>query len=206
MKHDTRYFDQLETLEETLGMTPGWLFTTGIITLVVGLTAVVVPQTATLAVELMIGVLLLAYGIVCGVNAFQMRSKSQVGLRAAAAVFYCLAGVALLLFPVAGVVSLTIIVGAFLILAGADKISLAFVIRPSHNWAWLALSGVLDLALALLIFFLLPQAAVWILGLLMGVSMIFNGMWLIMAGAALKHLHNNTEDKEYEPKGNESYR
>ncbi|MDX1694034.1 MAG: HdeD family acid-resistance protein [Ketobacteraceae bacterium] len=206
MENDTGNERTIEIVETELGMSSGWLIGTGIVTLIVGLAAIILPQIATMTVNIVIGALLIAFGIVAGVNAFRMRHTAHVALRAVGAILYTVAGVALLFFPAAGVVSLTILVGAFLVIAGVDKISFGFAIKPAHNWGWLAFSGLIDLLLAFLIFFLLPQSASWIIGLMVGVSMLFNGLWLLTAGIMGRKSGTEAVTREYYLSGKESYK
>jgi uncharacterized membrane protein HdeD (DUF308 family) len=153
----------------------------GIVLVILGLAAVLIPPIATLAVEILIGWILLASGVVGLISTFRMRGAPGFGwslLSAAAAV---VAGVVLLAWPLSGAVSLTIILTGFLILEGIASIMLALSHRNgfSSRWGLLLVSGVVDLILAGIIVMGLPGTAAWAIGLLVGINMVFGGSTLI---------------------------
>jgi uncharacterized membrane protein HdeD (DUF308 family) len=99
-----------------------------------------------------------------------------------------LAGLALLISPVAGALSLTLVLIAFFIIEGAASIMYAIDHRRqlSGSWFWMLLSGIIDLILAAIILAGLPETAVWALGLLVGINMLFGGGALIAMALAAK--------------------
>ena len=146
-----------------------------------GATAVVLPPLATLAVTILFGWLFLVSGIVGLITTFWMRhapgfwwSLDFGGSRALWLAAYCW----LRLWPE---LSLTLLLIAFFIVEGAASIMFAFDHRRelSGQWGWMLASGIIDLALALMIFAGLPSTAAWALGLLVGINMIFGGAALI---------------------------
>jgi uncharacterized membrane protein HdeD (DUF308 family) len=95
----------------------------------------------------------------------------------------------LLLWPISGTISLTLVLIAFFIIEGIVSIMYAIEHRNqlSGQWGWMLLSGIIDLILAAIIFAGLPGTAAWALGLLVGINMLFGGAALIaMALAARK--------------------
>ena len=98
-----------------------------------------------------------------------------------------LAGLALLASPVTGALSLTLVLIAFFIIEGVASIMYAVDHRRqlTGSWVWMLLSGIIDIILAGIILLGLPETAVWALGLLVGINMLFGGAALIaMAFAA----------------------
>jgi uncharacterized membrane protein HdeD (DUF308 family) len=91
------------------------------------------------------------------------------------------AGIVLLLWPVSGVVSLTLLLIVFFIIEGVASIMYAFEHKKdlSSRWVWMLVSGIIDLILAALIWTGLPGTAAWALGLLVGINMLFGGTSLI---------------------------
>ena len=87
----------------------------------------------------------------------------------------------LLASPVTGALSLTLVLVAFFIIEGAVSIMFALDHRRelSGQWGWMLMSGIIDLALAMMIFAGLPSTAAWAVGLLVGINMIFGGTALI---------------------------
>lgn len=145
----------------------------------IGLLAIIFPLVMSLAAELLAGIVLTAAGVVEFIHAFQCRSwrTSLVnGLTGFAALAF---GLLFLLYPLTGVVSLALLLGVLFFLSGVVRISLALRIRPYDGWGWLLTSGVVGIVLAILIGMLLPQAAAWVLGVMLGVDLMIAGWWLL---------------------------
>jgi uncharacterized membrane protein HdeD (DUF308 family) len=153
----------------------------GIVLLILGVFAIVIPNVATLAVEVFIGWVLLVSGVVGLISTFRMRSAPGFGWSLLSAVIAIAAGVILLAWPLSGVLSLTLILTAFLTIEGVASIMMALTHRHgfSARWALLLVSGLIDLVLAALIFLGLPATAAWAIGLLVGINMVFGGSALI---------------------------
>jgi uncharacterized membrane protein HdeD (DUF308 family) len=153
----------------------------GILLLILGLLAIVIPNVATLAVEVFIGWVLLLSGVVGLISTFRMRSAPGFGWSLLSAVIAIAAGVILLAWPLSGVLSLTLILTAFLTVEGVASIMMSLTHRHgfSARWALLLVSGVVDLILAAMIFLGLPATAAWAIGLLVGINMVFGGSALI---------------------------
>jgi uncharacterized membrane protein HdeD (DUF308 family) len=153
----------------------------GIILLVLGFAAIAIPPLATFAVEILIGWLLLASGIVGLLTTFRMRNAPGFGWSLLSAVVGIAAGVVLLAWPVSGALSLTLILTVFLFLEGFASIMIALQHRHGFaaRWAMLLFSGIVDIILAGIIFVGLPGTAAWAIGLLVGINLVFGGTALI---------------------------
>jgi uncharacterized membrane protein HdeD (DUF308 family) len=153
----------------------------GIVLLILGLFAIVIPVVATIAVEVFIGWVLLVSGVVGLISTFRMRNAPGFGWSLLSAVIAIAAGVILLAWPLSGVLSLTLILTAFLTIEGVASIMMALTHRHgfSARWALLLVSGLVDLFLAALIFLGLPGTAAWAIGLLVGINLVFGGSTLI---------------------------
>ena len=161
----------------------------GIVLVVLGAAAIIVPVIATLAFTLVIGWLFLISGGVGLVTTFWMRQAPGFWWALLSAVIAILAGIVLILWPISGTVSLTLVLIAFFIVEGIVSIMYAIDHRNqlSGQWGWMLFSGIIDLILAAIIFSGLPGSAAWALGLLVGINMVFGGTSLIaMALAARK--------------------
>jgi uncharacterized membrane protein HdeD (DUF308 family) len=167
----------------TSALADGWRFLLieGIILALLGAAAIIVPPIATLAVELILGWLFLISGIVGLVMTFMMRHAPGFWWSLFSAILAIAAGAVLLGWPVRGVLSLTLLLIAFFILEGIATIMYALDHKRelSGRWGWLLASGIVDLALAAIIFAGLPGTAAWALGLLVGINMLFGGAALI---------------------------
>jgi len=153
----------------------------GIILSILGILAIVVPPIATIAVEVLIGWLILLSGIVGLISTFRMRSAPGFWWSLLSAVIGIAAGVVLLAWPLSGALSLTLILTVFLVLEGVVSILYALEHKRelSGRWGMMLFSGVVDLFLAGIIFAGLPGTAAWAIGLLVGINLVFGGSALI---------------------------
>jgi uncharacterized membrane protein HdeD (DUF308 family) len=160
----------------------GLLITIGIVTILAGVAAIIVPRMATLAIELLIGAVLVVDGVLQGIHAFQLREGKESWWRGLGALLAFAVGLILLFFPLQGILTLTLLIGIFFLLSGGFKIMLAFQVRSWSGWGWILTSGIISLFLGLLVFLLWPEGARWMIGVLVGVDLVFGGWWLIALG------------------------
>ena len=153
----------------------------GIILMILGAAAIILPQIASLAVAMVLGWLLLIGGGIGLVTTIMARSAPGFWWALASSIIGLVAGALLIGWPIRGVISLTLVLAAFLAADGLIMIMYGFDHRRqlSQRWGWLVVNGVLDLLLAAIIFVALPGSAVWALGLLIGIDMLFGGSSLI---------------------------
>lgn len=153
----------------------------GIILVILGLAAIIVPPLATLAVAIFLGWLFLISGIVGLVTTFMMRHAPGFWWSLLSAVLGIVAGIVLIGWPVSGAISLTLVLIVFFILEGVASIMFALEHRRelSGRWGWMLASGIVDLILAAIIFAGLPLSAAWAIGLLVGINLVFGGSALI---------------------------
>jgi uncharacterized membrane protein HdeD (DUF308 family) len=151
----------------------------GIAALVLGVLAVLMPLIASLAVELVVGAILAAAGLAECVLAFRRRRERPAAGRYLAGLLALAAGALLLVFPLHGMVALTIVLAAFFLASGALRGWYAWQVRPAQGWGWIAASGGLSVVLGLLVAFALPGAALWVPGLLLGIDLLFYGVALL---------------------------
>jgi uncharacterized membrane protein HdeD (DUF308 family) len=160
----------------------------GIILVILGIVAILVPAVATLAFTLVIGWLFLISGVVGLVTTFTMRHAPGFWWALLSAVIGIAAGIVLLLWPINGTLSLTFVLIAFFIMEGIVTIMYAIDHKSqlSGRWFWMLFSGIVDLILAGIIFAGLPGTAAWALGLLVGINMVFGGTAMIGMALAAK--------------------
>ena len=163
----------------------------GIILLVLGALAIVLPLVAGLAATVLLGWLLLVAGFVGLIGSLSARRAPGFGWALLSAVLAIVAGIVLLWNPAAGLITLTIVLIAFFIADGLSNIVLAIAHRRSltGRWEWMLVNGILDLVLALVILLGLPGTLAWALGLLLGIDLVLGGAALVaMALAARRAL------------------
>lgn len=157
-----------------------WFFWIGgILSILFGAFAILMPHVATLAAGLAIGIILAANGVVGCITAFRARRASRIAMGFFLGVLCLAAGVLLLAFPVSGIIALTLVLTAFLLASGVLKLFFAWQIRPSAGWAWMLTGGLLSIGLGIIIWSGLPGTAFWVLGLIVGIDLIFYGATLL---------------------------
>jgi uncharacterized membrane protein HdeD (DUF308 family) len=159
----------------------------GIVLAILGLAAMIVPPLASLAVTIFLGWMFLVSGIAGLVITYWARAMPGFWWSLASAALAVLAGGILLARPMQGVLTLTIVLGAYFLAEGVATIMYALEHRKelSGRWSWLLIAGLMDLVIAFFIIAGLPGSAEWAIGLLVGINMLFGGATLIgMALAA----------------------
>jgi uncharacterized membrane protein HdeD (DUF308 family) len=159
----------------------------GIVLLILGIAAILLPAIATITFTILIGWLFLISGGVGLVTTLWMRNAPGFWWSLLSAFIGIIAGLLLLIWPLTGVLSLTLVLSAFFIVEGVASIMYAIEHRNqlSGRWGWMLVSGIIDLIIAGIIIAGLPGTAVWALGLLVGINLLFGGVALIgMALAA----------------------
>jgi uncharacterized membrane protein HdeD (DUF308 family) len=159
----------------------------GILLVVLGLAAMILPPLASLAVTIFLGWMFLISGVAGLALTFWARQMPGFWWSLISAALAVLAGLVLLARPVQGVLTLTIVVGAYFLAEGVTTIMYALEHRRelSERWSWLLFAGILDILIAAMIIAGLPGSAEWAIGLLVGINLLFGGASLIgMALAA----------------------
>jgi len=149
--------------------------------LILGLIAVAVPPLTTLAETILFGWLFMVSGVIGLFTTFWMRGVPGFRWSLASAVLAILAAIWLLAKPIAGPLTLTAVLILFFLIEGISSILFAIDHRRelSGQWEFMLLSGLVDLVLCVMIATGLPSTAVWALGLLVGINMVFGGVALI---------------------------
>jgi uncharacterized membrane protein HdeD (DUF308 family) len=152
----------------------------GIVFTLLGFIAVALPGISTLGTTLFIGWLLIFAGGVQLFRTFKARHAPGFLGSLLTGLLYLAFGILLILFPVAGILSLTALLTIFFAAEGIAKIILGLQLRPFRRWGWFLLNGVLALLIAFIIWSGWPETAFWVLGLLVGINMIFFGISLML--------------------------
>jgi uncharacterized membrane protein HdeD (DUF308 family) len=149
----------------------------GILLLILGVLAILLPPFATLAVTIIIGWIFLASGLMGWITTFGARHAPGFWWSLVSALLATVAGLILLISPAGGAVSLTLLLIVFFAIEGAASIMYALEHRRelTGRWELMLISGLIDLVLAAIILAGFPGTAAWALGVLVGVNMIFGG-------------------------------
>jgi uncharacterized membrane protein HdeD (DUF308 family) len=143
--------------------------------------AIFLTPFATIAVTIILGWLFLASGIVGLITTFGARRAPGFWWSLLSALIAIVAGIMLLVAPITGALSLTLVLIVFFVVEGIASMMYALEHRRelSGRWEWMLISGIVDLLLAGIIFAGFPGTAAWALGLLVGINMIFGGVALV---------------------------
>lgn len=174
---------------EALSRNWGWLLALSILMIILGLFAIGAPVVATITVQIMLGWLLVIGGIAEGIHAFMAQGWRGFLLELLSAILYLVVGILLLVNPVGGALALTIVLAVFLLVEGVFKITMAMRVRDHGGWGWLLASGILSVVLGLLIWAQWPASGLWIIGLLVGIQLLFTGWSLLMLALAARAHH-----------------
>jgi len=153
----------------------------GIILVLLGALAIFLPLFATITITIILGWIFLASGIIGMIATFGARLAPGFWWSLVSALIAIAVGFVLLVEPIAGALSLTLVLIIFFVFEGIASAMYALEHRRelSGRWEWMFVSGIIDFVLAGIIFAGLPGTAAWALGLLVGINMIFGGVALV---------------------------
>jgi uncharacterized membrane protein HdeD (DUF308 family) len=154
----------------------------GILLIILGSVAIIVPPLATLAITIVLGWLLLLSGVMGLYTSFMLRHAPGFWWSLISAALAIVVGLLLLISPLQGALSLTLVLIAFFAVEGVASIMFALDHKRelTGQWGWMVFSGLVDLILAVIIIAGFPGTAAWALGLLVGINMIFGGWALLL--------------------------
>jgi uncharacterized membrane protein HdeD (DUF308 family) len=137
-----------------------------------------------------VGWLLVFSGIAHFVYAWHTRGAGGIIWEVLLGLTYLAVGIYVLLYPLLGMVSLTLALGVYLLVESALEFALAFRLRPLPGSGWLFVDGVVTFILAIMIWRLWPSSSAWVLGTLVGISMLFSGITRLAISLAARRLVN----------------
>jgi uncharacterized membrane protein HdeD (DUF308 family) len=163
----------------------GWFVGLGVLLLVLGFLCILGEVVTTLITVLVLGWLLLISGIMALVHAFRTRTWSGFFLYLLSAVLRLFTGFLLIRYPLIGALSLTLLLASLFIVGGVFRAVGAASLR-FPLWGWTAASGIIAVALGVMLLAQLPTSSLWFLGLAVGIDLLFEGSGLIALGTALR--------------------
>jgi uncharacterized membrane protein HdeD (DUF308 family) len=165
-----------------------WLVAAGVLALCLGAVSIVLPVVASVAAATLVGwLLILGSGLLIADASRQRRFWSIAG-RVVLALLWVVAGLWLLLAPLTGAITLTVVLIAWFWANGAVRLVEAIADSERPDRVWAAIGGVLSLLLGLLIWLDFPSSGTWAIGLLVGISLLFYGTDLLLLGLAGRRL------------------
>lgn len=168
--------------KEELKSRKHWVIGVGVCLSILGFTAVSMPFMASIAIETLVGWLIMTVGIAQAINGYRAsKNGEKVFFKFVWALLGIATGIILLAKPLDGVITLTMLLSVYFVMEGICKVIMSIQLRPLSGWGWMLVSGLMALVLSGLIwsnFF----AAAWAIGLVVGINMLFTGSSFIVLG------------------------
>jgi uncharacterized membrane protein HdeD (DUF308 family) len=164
----------------------GWFVALGVGELILGGIASANLMVASLASVLVIGASMAVAGIFQIVHAFSVHGLRGFLFWLLAGIVYAAAGAVILYDPLLASFTLSLVVCAFLVVAGATRIWAGFHMRPAAGWRWIVAAGVVTFCVGVMLVAVLPAVGLWLLGAMLVVDLVFQGWGFIAFGLALR--------------------
>jgi uncharacterized membrane protein HdeD (DUF308 family) len=157
-----------------------------ILLIICGMAALALPIITSWSVVLVIAWLIIVSGVVQLVHVIRSRETGNNLWKLVVAVLYLVVGIYLLFHPLLGAAALTLMLAAFFVVEGATDLVTYFRVRKAPGAGWIFFDGVVTLILGVLIWRHWPSSALWVMGALVGISMISTGVTRLMIGLAAR--------------------
>lgn len=166
----------------------GWSIAVSLLIILAGILAIVFPGAAGFAVNFVVASMLIFSGLAHLVFGWHIRAIGGFIWQVLLGALYIGVGVYLFTHWFAGLVTLTLALAFYLFAEGVLELILSFHLRPRQGWGWLLLDGIVTLILAIMIWRAWPMSTEWVIGTLVGISMIFSGATRLMFSLASRSL------------------
>jgi uncharacterized membrane protein HdeD (DUF308 family) len=184
----------MNTLEGALKRTSGISIVLSVSLIIFGILAIALPIASSIGIAMVIGWLVLFAGIAQFVHAFQSEGIGHIVWKLVVAVFYVVAGAYLIARPALGAAGLTLVLGTFLFAEGVADVIAYFSARKNGASPWMLLDGIVTLVLGFMIWNRWPVGSLWVIGTLVGISMIMTGTTRLMMALAVRKLASHVSD------------
>lgn len=164
----------------------GWFVGLGVLMIIAGVIALGSVLMATVVSVLVVGIMMIASGIVEIVHGMRMKGWGQFFLWVLIGILYVVAGLFAFQNPLLAAGALTLVLGVSLLFAGVARIFLAMQMRSTSPWGWVLASGIITLLLGALILIRWPVSSLYVLGIFLGVDLVIAGAAWLSAGLAFK--------------------
>jgi uncharacterized membrane protein HdeD (DUF308 family) len=164
----------------------GWIVALGVVYLIAGFVALGSVLSATVVSVFLVGIMMIIAGVAEVINAFEVRGWGKFVLWLLLGALYIIAGLVTFRNPLLAAAVLTLILGVALVASGIMRIILAFSVQREAPWIWVLLSGAITLLLGALILARWPISSLYILGLFLGIDLIFAGIGWLGLGLGLR--------------------
>jgi uncharacterized membrane protein HdeD (DUF308 family) len=177
-----------ETTVEPARKASGWSMLWGILMFICGILAISLPLASSIGIVIVLAWVILFAAICHLIFAFQSHDVGGILWQVLLALVYGIAGIYMLMNPLLGVLSLTLVLAVFLLFEGILEVALYFRIRRVRHAGWVLFDGIITLILGLLIWSQWPSSSVWVIGTLVGISLMFSGISRFMLSLAVRKI------------------
>ena len=175
-----------------------WFLVLGILLVIGGVVALSAPFVTSVGVVVLLGAVLIIGGVVTVVGAFWAGKWSAFFLQLLVGILYVMAGMVIRDVPLESTAILTLFIAASFVVVGVFRIVVSLVER-FPQWGWALLNGLVTMVAGLIIYDNFPSSALWVIGLLVGLELLFNGWTWIMLALAIRKLPVSESESESEP-------
>ncbi len=179
-------------VREGLRRTWKTLMAIGVVAIVIGCIAILVPAVASVGTAIFIGWILVIAGAFLVAGAFAAQTVGSVVLRLLWAFLTVIVGLWLIVEPHNGTLTLTLVLGIYFLFMGITRVAVAFAARGQQGAGLVGLSGIAGLLIGILVLVEFPSSADWAIGLLVGIDLIFAGWTLVSVALVGKELARST--------------
>lgn len=164
-----------------------WFLLLGILLIFCGTVAIAYSATFSMAAVVVLGAMLIVAGVATVISSFWAGQWSAMLLQLLVGILYLIVGIAIMDAPADATAVMTLFIAAFFIVVGIFRTVAALVLK-FPQWGWALLNGIITLLVGIMIYKHFPESAVWLIGLLVGIEMIFNGWTWVMLSLAVRNL------------------
>lgn len=165
---------------------------TGIVLILLGIAAIAAPMVSTIFAETWTALILTSAGFAKLVYATQTRHEGGFVWKLLLSAIYIATGIMLFVNPLTGILTLTLLLGSFLLTEGTFELILAFRLRPQQNWTWALGNGIVTSLLGGIIWFQYPTNAPWLIGTVLGASVISTDISRVMLSLNARSILNDS--------------
>lgn len=166
----------------------GWIVALGVIFMIAGVIALGSVVVATASAVLIVGIMMIMAGVAEIIAAFNVKTWGKFALWMLLGALYVAAGIIAILNPFAAATILTLFLGVALVFGGVVRMFLAWSMREAGKpWGWIVFSGIVSVLLGVIIIAQWPVSSFYVLGIFLGIDLIFIGSGWLTIGLALKN-------------------
>ena len=163
-----------------------WSIVWGVLLIIFGMLAIGAPMLAAIAVTTVIAWLIVLAGVIHLIVAFHTHRAGSLIWKLFVGIAYLCFGIYLLMHPVLGVASLTLVLAVLFLIEGILNTILFFRMRAMRGSSWILIDGIITLLLGLMIYLQWPSSSAWAIGTLVGISMLISGITRVMISLAVR--------------------